>query len=154
MYGEEKYNIEYADFLLRMISDEINRARDWPLKILTFTSALHFGVLVSIISSKIIFTCFAKSAITILFSVLMVWTIYYFYKCHTNYLKLRNSQIELQDQIGLSEMGVIPKEWLIKNKISPLTAVWGWGYYAFIAISFWLATIGVLWFEITINTKA
>lgn len=150
MYGEEKYNIEYSDFLLRMIMDEMNRSRDWPLKILSFTSALHFGILVAIISSKLTFTCGAEIVLFILFTILMAWTVYYFWRCHKSYLELRNSQIELECQIGIQEMDVLPNSWLKKRKVSPITAFWGWGYYSFIAISFWLAIVGVLWFDITI----
>lgn len=149
MYGEDKYNIEYSDFLLRMVMDEMSRCRDWPLKILTFTSALHFGILVAIISSKILFTYSIKFALSFLFTILMVWTVYYFWRCHKTYLELRNSQIELECQIGIQEMDVLPAAWFKKRNISPFTAFWGWGFYSFIAVSFWLSVVGVLWVDIT-----
>jgi hypothetical protein len=45
-------------------------------------------------------------------------------------------------------MEILPDTWLEPRKVSGLTAMWGWGFYVFIASGFWLATIGVLWFKV------
>lgn len=148
---KEDHDFQRSDFLLRMIVEEMNRSRDWPLKILGFTSALHFGILVAIISSGVVFSCGVKAFLTLLFTVLMFWTIYYFRRCHFTYLELRNSQIELELQLGIKNMGVLPEAWLNKRLVSSFTAFWGWGYYLFIAVAFWLSVIGVLWLDITVS---
>ena len=149
MFGEDKYNVNYAEFLLTILSGEMNRLRDWPIRILGFTSALHFAVIAGILISKIRFICPVKWFLTIFFSLLFFWTAYYFWKCHINYLKTRNAQIDLENKIGIADMNVIPAAWLEQRKVSGFTAIWGWGFYVFVAAGFWLATIGVVWFTVT-----
>ena len=148
MYGEDKYNLNYAEFLLKMLTDEMNRSRDWPIRVLGFTSALHFAVIAGILISKISFILPIKCLITLFFSLLFIWSAYYFWKCHTNYLTARNAQIDLEKKIGMEDMGVLPPAWLESRKISGFTAVWGWGFYVFVATGFWVATIGVIWFKV------
>ena len=148
LYGEDKFNINYTEFLLAMLTDEMNRSRDWPIRILGFTSALHFAVITGILISNISFIFPVRCLLTIFFSLLFAWSAYYFWKCHINYLKARNSQINLEKQIGIADMGILPDIWLKARKISGYTATWGWGFYVFVAAGFWLATIGVLWFKV------
>jgi len=151
LFGEDKYNVKYAEFLLKILTGEMNRSRDWPIRILGFTSALHFAVIAGILISKIKFTCPFKWFLTIFFSLLFFWTAYYFWRCHINYIKNRNAQIELENNIGIADMDIIPADWLVKRKVSGFTAAWGWGFYVFIAAGFWLATVGVVWFPVTMT---
>nr|WP_321269651.1 hypothetical protein [uncultured Tolumonas sp.] len=131
------------------IISEVDRARDWPLKILSFTSAIHFGVIIAIISTpKTEFLCSAKIILTVLFSILMIWTTYYFYRCHISYLKIRNAQRKFQLTIGVKDGEIYPEGWLQIEPISGLTRFWGWGYYAFIAISFWATLVVAIWFPV------
>lgn len=149
MYSEEKYNIDYSKFILDMLSSEMNRSRDWPLRLLSFTSAFHFAVIAGILVSKITFVTWARLALSFFFILLFLWSFYCFWKCHTNYLTARNAQVTLEEQIGLSDMGVLPSIWLKVREVSGFTALWGWGLHAFIAFGFCLATLGVIWFRVT-----
>lgn len=148
MYGEDKFNINYADFLLKMLTDEMNRSRDWPIRIMGFTSALHFAVIAGILVSNIHFICIAKCLLTIFFTSLYIWSFIYIWKCHTNYLESRNAQINLEKQIGIEDMDVLPKSWLELKKVSCLSSIWGWGFYVLVATGFWLSTVGVIWFNV------
>ncbi|WP_321406143.1 hypothetical protein [Tolumonas auensis] len=137
------------EIILTSMFSEIDRARDWPLKILSFTSVIHFGVIIAIISSpKTEFLFVAKIVLTILFSILMLWTTYYFYRCHILYLNIRNAQRKFQLTIGIKEGETFPEGWLKFEPVGGLTRFWGWGYYAFIAISFWAALVVVIWFPV------
>lgn len=149
MYSEEKYNKDYAKFILDMLSGEMNRSRDWPLRLLGFTSAFHFAVIAGILVSKITFMTTARLTLSFFFVLLFLWSVYCFWKCHTNYLKARNAQVTLENQIGLADMDVLPPAWLEVRKVSGFTALWGWGLHVFIALGFCLATLGVVWFRVT-----
>jgi len=153
LFGEDKFNEKYADFILKTLTEEMNRLRDWPIRILGFTSALHFAVIAGILVTKIQFISPVKWLLTIFFSLLFLWTAYYFWKCHINYLTTRNAQIDLENKIGLADMDIIPKDWLEPRKVSGWTAIWGWGFYLFVAAGFWLATIGVIWFVVALPIK-
>ena len=148
MFSEDKYNVNHAEFLLSTLTDEMNRLRDWPIRILGFTSALHFAVIAGILVTQIEFIDLIRWLLTSFFTALFVWTAYYFWKCHINYITTRNAQINLESKIGIAEMDVIPRDWLLPRKVSGFTAMWGWGFYLFVAAGFWLATVGVVWFPV------
>lgn len=61
-----------VDLLLRSIRAEMDRARDWPLRILAFTSVLHFGVLLAIVSFNITLLVPVKLGLSFMFTVLMI----------------------------------------------------------------------------------
>ena len=107
MYGEDKYNVEHARFLLDTLTGELNRSRDWPIRILGVTSALHFAVIAGILVSGIQFAGYIRCVLAAFFTGLFVWTFCYFRKCHINYLTARNAQIRLENQIGVGDMGVL-----------------------------------------------
>ena len=73
--------------VLQYLLAEINRYRDWPIKILTFTSALHFAINGAFLLKEVTISTFAKIIITIFIGLLWIWTIAVFRHCHLNYLK-------------------------------------------------------------------
>lgn len=141
-------DIGKADILLRSIQTEMDRARDWPLRILTFTSVLHFGVLLAIVGSGINLLFYVKCGVSIMFTMLMIWTVFYFRQCHMNYLHQRQAQVRLELKLKLKEEGIFPDEWLKERCVCSMKGVWGMGYYIFIEMSFWLSVLCAIWLPV------
>lgn len=115
MFDDDKYNVKYAELLLTILTGEMNRLRDWPIRILGFTSAFHFAVIAGILVSKINFIYQVKCFLSFFFTLLFFWTAYCFWKCHINYIITRNAQIDLENKIGMGDMDVIPKDWIVSR---------------------------------------
>jgi len=95
--------------VLQYLLVEINRYRDWPIKILTFTSALHFAINGAFLLKAVTITPLARIAITIFIGTLWFWTIAVFRHCHLSYLGSRNIQSSIQRKIGLNKDSIILK---------------------------------------------
>ena len=126
---------------------EINRYRDWPIRILTFTSVLYFAVIAGILSGHIQFVSQVKIVLGIVFTALSGWTWYLLWLCHTRYQIVRNAQVKLENQLRLDKCEIFPPEWLKVRTVSPRTALEGWGFFFFIALGFYLAFLLVLLFD-------
>lgn len=137
-----------ADILLRSIQTEMDRARDWPLRILAFTSVLHFGVLLAIVGSSISLLPYVKCGLSFMFLVLMCWTIFLFRKFHIDYLHQRQAQRRLQLKLDIDKEGIFPDEWLKERCVCLREKWWGMGYYIFIEASFFVSVLCVIWLPV------
>jgi len=148
MKNEESAN--KISLILPGIIEDINRYRDWPIKILTFTSALHFGLIYIFISQKINLEYWTNFALTIIIIVLLLWTIYYFYRCHKSYLELRIIQSNLQKKMQLdnwkiNEDYIFPRGWFKRKSTCACKGFWGWGFYAFYAFILVFFSLSIIW---------
>jgi len=115
--------------------EEINRYRDWPIRILTFTSVFYFGLIGSILSEKIKTSqCGLKFGLLFAILTLYGWTVYFCRKCHINYLRARNTQVRIQKRLNLQEWEVegtpvFPKYWFNERPETWREGFWGWGFY-------------------------
>lgn len=119
----------------RLLVADIDRYRDWPIKILTFTSALHFALMAAIAAKELTLSHEIAALVTVLLAGLYALTIYYFVRCHHEYLGLRNVQVRLNRVLGLDGVSVssdpvFPRKWFTERPVSVFEGLWGWGFYA------------------------
>jgi hypothetical protein len=143
--------------VLQYLLVEINRYRDWPIKVLTFTSALHLAINGAFLLKEVTITSSARIFITIFIGVLWIWTIAVFRHCHLNYLRSRNIQSSIQRKIGLNTIKVneeplFPGEWFKHTCVSICNRWIGWGFYAFYATGLAGFTVAVIWGWIKFHT--
>jgi len=119
--------------VLQYLLVEINRYRDWPIKILTFTSALHFAINGAFLLKEVTIPIPARILITFFIVLLWIWTIAIFRHCHLNYLQSRNTQASIQHKLGLNtiminEEPIFPSEWFKQTCVSLCNRWVGWGF--------------------------
>lgn len=154
---KDEIEIEKLKLVYPPLIQEINRYRDWPIRILTFTSAIYFGLIGLFLLKKIeIPCCLGKGLLTGLLTGLTLWTICHFIKCHLNYLKARNTQVKIQKKLKLDQWLsynekenkkdiVFPCFWFKLRKVKLRTGWCGWGFYAFYTLILFLLSIMVIW---------
>lgn len=129
---------EEIRFMYDKVYDELNRCRDWPLKILGITSGLYITILAFLLTFADQFKI-SSSAKWILFIVICIFWIFCLWILgiqHLRYLDYRNIQIRLQNQMGVQNWTVggkrtIPKEWDRELSVGLWTNWQGWIFYAF-----------------------
>ena len=128
--------MEDKRFMYDKVYDELNRCRDWPLKILGFTSGLFIAMLgfLKIFTVKV-FYC-EKVFLILGISAFFIYCIAIIVKQHLEYLRYRNIQIRIQKEMGIKEWKIdderiIPREWDNELKESIWTNFQGWMFYAF-----------------------
>lgn len=134
----------------RLLVADIDRYRDWPIKVLTFTSALHYAVIATIAVKELALRLPAQLALTACFGLLSLFTLYYFVRCHRAYLELRNVQVRMNRSFGLNHMQVadvplFPAEWFAERRVSICVGFWGWGFYACYTIVLLAISLIVVW---------
>ena len=146
-----KEEIDKLKFMYDKVYDELNRCRDWPLKIMAFTSAFFFFVIGFVNYRKESIEIIRNNAalIILMLTAVAVWTIAIMIIQHYRYLDYRNTQIRLQIKLGVTEWKLNDKELFPKNWSKPkikslFTGFQGWFYYALYIFSFWLLTIIVV----------
>jgi len=143
----------YISEIYSAIINEINRYRDWPIRVLTFTSVLHFGIIATFLFKAMKLSHCQAYILTFFLIALGIWIIIYFYKCHINYLKARNSQARLQCYMNLKELkiensSVFPEEWFVVVKESGFSRFWGWGFYGFYSSALTVCACWAIWHPI------
>ena len=133
----DKKEFETLKLIYDTIYDELNRSRDWPIKIMAFASAAYLA-LFSILKfdpTHIALSFRIKILVISLLACFWALTIIVIVKQHKNYLKYRNVQIRLQKAMKVYEWkidceNVLPASWKkpIKEKI--WTRCYGWLFYA------------------------
>jgi hypothetical protein len=134
----------------RLLVADIDRYRDWPIKLLTFTSALHFAVMAAIAVKELTLACRTAVAVSMLLALLYGFTLYYFAKCHLRYRQLRNVQVRLNrllklEEVSVSTEKVFPGEWFSERPVSLKEGFWGWGFYACYATVLFGLSIILVW---------
>jgi hypothetical protein len=129
----------------RLIAGEVDRYRDWPIRILTFTSALHFALIAALAATNLSLGFCGKLLITLLLTGLTAFTLIYFRNCHCTYLRLRNSQVRLNKRMDLENLHALPRSWFNERRVSIWTGFWGWGFYLCYAVVLWAITLMVIW---------
>ena len=143
-------DIEKLKLIHPPLIEEINRYRDWPIRILTFTSAFYFGLIGLFLLNKIEIPLWIKIVLTVVVTMLYLWTVYYCGKCHLNYLRARNIQVKIQKKLELDKWlvdnkRVFPDEWFSENPVKLSTRLWGWGFYALYATILFVLSLIVIW---------
>src|SRR5688572_13684266 len=100
-----KEEIDKLKFMYDKVYDELNRCRDWPLKIMAFTSAFFFFVIGFVNYRKESIEIIRNNAalIILMLTAVAVWTIAIMIIQHYRYLDYRNTQIRLQIKLGVTE---------------------------------------------------
>lgn len=152
MEDRDKFQLVYSSLV-----SEINRYRDWPIRVLTFTSALHFGVIGAFLLKDLYVGIVPRVLLSGVLSILWLWTVYYFYRCNENYLQARDTQRNMQEKLKLHTwttsdgIQMFHRDWFPpKNKSSQQCwfqkkRFWGWGFYAFYASSLFVMSLFVIW---------
>jgi len=130
-------NNEDKKFIYDKVYDELNRSRDWPIKVLTFVSALYVTLLgfTKIDKNSVELSFCMKWLIVVLMLIISIYTILIIIRQHKNYLKYRNIQIRLQKAMGIYEWKldnetIFPLD--MQNSVEEKTwsHFWGWLFYA------------------------
>jgi hypothetical protein len=134
------------------VCDELNRGRDWPIKIMAFTSAAYLALfsLLKLDNNHLGLNCWVKSLFTIILLYLLRLTIKIIIKQHLNYLEYRNIQIRLQKVMKIKDWkidneDVFPAHWNDTLKISTKTGFQGWSFYATYIIIIAIITLVLIW---------
>lgn len=96
--------------IYKIAVNDIGRYRDWPIRILTFTSALHFALLAALTIKELELGYGVSLTISVGLTIIYISTIYHFGHCHKEYLRLRNIQVRLNKKFGLDRV-VYPNKW-------------------------------------------
>lgn len=133
--------------------DELNRCRDWPVKVLAFASALYAGLIgfVTLKSENQNVLVSLKIGL----SVVVIWFSFYIItilkKQHLEYLKYRNIQIRLQKKLDIHA-------WTVNNEkiftayekelpVKTTTNALGWKFYRLYVITITSFAIVSLWLK-------
>lgn len=147
MTPKEKMDLE--KFMYEKVYDELNRSRDWPIKIMAFASALFItliGVL-KIDNTSVQLNCETKLIISIILLVFALFTCGIIIRQHLNYVDYRNIQKGIQKEWKIDEINGIPLKWIAyeAKKISfwrgLKNGVWGWSFYAIYILAIACITI-------------
>lgn len=130
--------------IYRTLVHEVGRYRDWPIRILTFTSALHFALLAALTLKELELNCAVSLVISGVLTVVFGSTIYHFGHCHKEYLRLRNVQVRLNNKFSL-DRDVYPAKWFCERPVKLREGFWGWGFYAIYASILYVLSLIVIW---------
>jgi hypothetical protein len=138
-------------FMYDKVYDELNRCRDWPIKIMTFTSAFFFLIIgfSNLRTENIEIIRIHSVHIILLITVVLILTITIIVIQHYRYIDYRNIQIKLQIKMEIKRLKaddkeIFPKDWFKQKDKSIFTGFQGWFYYAFYVFSFWLLTVFII----------
>lgn len=142
----------YLAQIYSALINEIDRYRDWPIRILTFTSALHFAIIGAfILKGKSIEISECIGFIIIIFLIFLgIWTIAIFHHCHIHYREARNTQAKIQKYMGLNKITVdnvpvFPDEWFKVVNVSCCEKSLGWLFYAFYSSALTISAYWTIW---------
>jgi hypothetical protein len=112
MTSKEKNEIE--KIMYDKVYDELNRNRDWPLKVMAFASALYITLIgiLKIDNRPTHLDCVSKITITVILSIFTVLTLIVIIRQHLNYLKHQNILKAIQKEWKIDEIKGIPKSWI------------------------------------------
>lgn len=135
-------------FMYDKTYDELNRCRDWPIKIMTFVSSF-FVLLIGFINLRQENAAVIKEYSGLFIAIVCavsVWTVVIIIVQHYRYLTYRNVQINLQrkmniQNIKLDDTNIFPVSWTQPRRQNLLSGFQGWFFYALFIVS--LATITV-----------
>ena len=148
----KKFDLE--KFMYEKIYDELNRSRDWPIKVMAFASALFITLIgiIKIDKQAVHLDCETKWIISIILLVFAFFTCGVIIRQHLNYVDYRNIQKGIQKEWKINEINGIPKKWIDfdEKEITILKGlkigVWGWSFYAFYILAIAGITIYLILF--------
>jgi hypothetical protein len=130
-------NNDDKKFIYDKVYDELNRSRDWPIKVLTFVSALYITLLgfTKINKNEIELCFYLKLFIVTLMLIISIYTIIIIIRQHKNYLKYRNVLIKLQKSMKIydwqaSGENIFPSDWQDHIEERVWEHFGGWLFYA------------------------
>ena len=146
--NETSIEFDKIKFMYDKTYDELNRSRDWPIKVMTFVSGF-FVLLIGFInlSPANVETIRKHSYLLIIIVVVIsIWTISIILRQHCQYLSYRDIQRKLQNKmriqdITVNEANVFPNDWTTLNKSKWHTGWYGWGFYALYVFALGLITV-------------
>ncbi|GAC1305340.1 MAG: hypothetical protein NVSMB24_14080 [Mucilaginibacter sp.] len=130
---------EHFKLMYDNVYDELNRSRDWPIKIMAFASAAYFA-LYSIIKIDNVcggFNTWVKIGLLVLTLFLTASTLGNIYSQHKRYQGYRDIQTQLENKLKIhswkaNNKPVFPVEWqkLIAERNEKQKFGLGWHFYA------------------------
>jgi hypothetical protein len=147
--NSESQKLDEQKFIYDKIFEELNRARDWPIKVSAFSSAIYLALFGFIQSEKTIINCSEKWILSICMSLFLIYTIRIIIRQHLNYIEYRNIQIRLQKMLGIYEWRaensiIFPKSWTDEKPKNIISGFQGWFFYAFYMIILYSITLCML----------
>jgi hypothetical protein len=139
-------------FMYDKTYDELNRCRDWPIKVMTFVSAF-FVLLIGFVNLRPENVGIVKKhslLFIVLVSAVTIWTVVIIIIQHLRYLTYRKVQINLQrkmniQDIKLNDKDIFPKHWTESRPRNLFTGFQGWFFYVLFMLSLATITITILW---------
>jgi len=148
----EKINDDHLKLMYDRIYDELNRGRDWPIKIMAFASAAYLALfgLIKFDKNATGFSCTVKILFTVLLIGFLGLTIKIIITQHLNYLKYRDIQIKIQKAMRIYEWhidgeNIFPSTWKNSIKISVFSGFFGWFFYASYLTLVTIITLCLIW---------
>jgi hypothetical protein len=138
MTGKEDDGNEFEKLKLMYdnVYDELNRSRDWPIKIMAFATAVYIAIygLLKFDSTNICLSIWIKGLLMTFIVLLTLITYINILNQHLNYLKYRDIQIRIQNKLNIQNLEVnngpiFPIEWTNKQDEKQKFGL-GWHFYA------------------------
>lgn len=122
-------------FIYDKVLDELNRSRDWPIKVMTFSTAIYLALIGLTQIDNISLSPSGIKVIIMFLFMFWILTIWIIRRQHLNYLKYRNIQIRLQKKMGIYKMqndsvDIFPEEWQKEKPVKVTTGFQGMFFYA------------------------
>lgn len=148
----DKDEFEKLKLIYETVYDELNRSRDWPIKIMAFTSAAYLAMfsLLKLDNNHMKVGCEIKFIASIFLLALLILTILIIVRQHKNYLRYRNVQINLQNLMKIHDWEtngeeILPIKWKKQIEVSVSAGFVGWFFYAFYIFTIAIITGVLIW---------
>lgn len=151
---EEASEYEHLKFMYNNIYDELNRARDWPIKAFQATTLIYSVIVITFLSLNISNTninlSVVKAGIILIIAFVSTYIIIVIKRQHKQYLVYRDIQRRLQRKMGIHKIK-LDNEPLFSNEFTDcsehfsnlykIKARYGYWFYIFYILSISVAII-------------
>lgn len=136
-------------FIYDKVLDELNRSRDWPIKVMTFSTAIYLALIGLTQIDNISLSPTGIKVIIMFLFMFWILTIWIIRRQHLNYLKYRNIQIRLQKKMGIYKMqndsvDIFPEEWQKEKAVKVTTGFQGMFFYALYITTVFVISVTLL----------
>lgn len=142
---------EDVRFMYDKVYDELNRCRDWPIKILGFTSGLFIGLLgfLKLFADQVTLSYESRIGLVTGVALFGGYCVYILGKQHLEFLRYRNTQIKLQSMMKIATWRAcgertFAEKWDHTVKVKLWTRCQGWLFYALYIIGLTIFSIYII----------
>lgn len=145
---ESDIEFDKIKFMYEKVYDELNRSRDWPIKVMAFVSGFFFLMIgfINFSLAKVEVIRKYSCLFTILVVSISIWTILIIWRQHCQYLIYRDIQRKLQKKmriqdIKVNDVDVFPDEWTTTRTPKFFSGFQGWLFYVLYVFALGLITV-------------